>query len=120
MRTRAICKQYSELLADHAMRTQNLTVRLEKELLKKIEDEAKRQKTDKSTVTRRLIALGIEQTQKAEALEAYRSGRCTIWKASEKAGISLREMIELLRAEKIPLRLSPDDVDRAWREALAE
>ena len=98
-------------------KTQNLTVRLERELIQKIEVEAKQEKTDKSTVARKLIAMGIEQTQKARALEEYRRGMCTIWKASEKAGIPLREMIELLGREKIPLHISPEDVDQAWREA---
>jgi predicted HTH domain antitoxin len=102
------------------MRTQNLTVRIERELLKKIEEEAQYEKTDKSTVARKLIAAGIEQTQKARALEEYRKGKCTIWKASEKAGVPLREMIELLRRERIPLHISAEDVDEAWREAVEE
>lgn len=101
-------------------KTQNLTVRLDEELVRKIEEEAQREKTDKSAVARKLITVGIEQTLKAHALEDYRRGRCTIWKASEKAGIPLREMMELLRREKIPLHLSPEDVDQAWREALEE
>jgi len=101
-------------------KTQNLTVRLEKEIIKKIEEEAQHEKTDKSKVARKLIAAGIQQIQKARALEEYRRGRCTIWKASEKAGIPLREMIELLRHEKIPLHLSPEDVDQAWREAIGK
>lgn len=101
-------------------KAQNLTVRLEKELVKKIEEEAREEKTDKSTVARKLITLGIEQTRRARALDEYRKGRCTIWKASEKAGVPLREMIETLRRERIPLHLSPEDVERAWREALAE
>lgn len=99
-------------------KTQNLTVRLEKELIKRIEEEAQLEKTDISTVARKLIAVGIEQTQKARALEEYRKGACTILKASEKAGIPLREMIELLRREKIPLHISAEDVDEAWREAV--
>jgi predicted HTH domain antitoxin len=106
------------LAAPIMTKTQNLTVRLEKELIKKIEEEAQHEKTDKSTVARKLIAVGIEQTQKARALEEYRRGGCTIWKASEKAGIPLREMIELLRREKIPLHISTEDVDEAWREAV--
>jgi predicted HTH domain antitoxin len=101
-------------------KTQNLTVRLEKELVRKIEEEAQHEKTDKSTVARKLIAVGIEQTRRARALEEYRKGGCTIWKASEKAGIPLREMIELLRLEKIPLHISPEDIDEAWREAVEE
>jgi predicted HTH domain antitoxin len=101
-------------------KTQNLTVRLERELIKKIEEEAQHEKTDKSTVARRLLASAIDQAQKARALEEYRKGKCTIWKASEKAGIPLREMIELLRQEKIPLHISVEDVDEAWREAVEE
>ncbi len=99
-------------------KTQNLTVRLDKALIKEIEEEAQQEKTDKSTITRRLIALGIEQARRARAIEDYRKGRCTVWKASERAGLSLREMMEVLRGEKIPLHLSPEDADQAWREAL--
>ena len=106
------------LAVSNMARTQNLTVRLGKELIKKIEEEAVHEKTDKSTVARKLIAVGIEQAQKARALEEYRRGGCTIWKASEKAGIPLREMIELLRREKIPLHISTEDIDEAWREAV--
>jgi predicted HTH domain antitoxin len=101
-------------------KTQNLTVRLDKALIKQIEEEAQHEKTDKSTVARKLIALGIEQTRRARAIEDYRKGRCTVWKASEKAGVSLREMMELLRGEKILLHLSPEDADQAWREALGK
>ena len=101
-------------------KTQNLTVRLDKALIKQIEEEAEQEKTDKSTITRRLIALGIEQARRARAIEDYRKGRCTVWKASERAGLSLREMMELLRGEKIPLHLSPEDADQAWREALGK
>lgn len=101
-------------------KTQNLTVRLEKALIKQIEEEAQEEKTDKSTVARRLIALGIKQARMARAVEDYRKGRCTVWKASERAGVSLREMMELLRGEKIPLHLSPEDADQAWREALGK
>jgi predicted HTH domain antitoxin len=100
------------------IKTQNLTVRLEKELVREIEQEALQEKTDKSTVTRKLIALGMEQTRKARALEEYRKGRCTIWRAAMKAEIPLREMIELIRREKIPLHISTEDVDEAWREAV--
>ncbi len=101
-------------------KSQNLTVRLEKELINKIEEEARQEKTDKSTVARKLIAIGIKQAQKARALEEYRRGECTIWKASLKAGIPLREMLELIRREKIPVHISTEDVDEAWREAVEE
>ena len=101
-------------------KTRNLTVRLERELITKIEEEARQEKTDKSTMARRLIAMGIQEIRKTRALEDYRKGRCTIWKASAEAGISLREMMDLVCIERIPLHLSPEDVDQAWREAFGE
>ena len=101
-------------------RSRNLTVRLEKELIKEIEEEAMEEKTDKSTVARKLITVGIQHARKTRALEDYRKGKCTIWQASFKAGIPLREMIELLREEKIPLHISLEDVEEAWREAVGE
>jgi len=44
------------LAVSNMAKTQNLTVRLGKELIKKIEEEAQHEKTDKSTVARKLIA----------------------------------------------------------------
>jgi len=101
-------------------RTRNLTVRLDSELIRRLEEEAHMESTDKSAVARKLIAVGIQEARKARALEAYRRGSCTLWKASSMAGISLREMLELIRLERVPIHLSPDDIDQAWREAFEE
>lgn len=101
-------------------RTRNLTVRLDRDLIRKIEEEAEKESTDKSSIARKLIAVGIRETRRARALEEYRKGKCTLWRAASMAGISLREMLDLIRLERIPLHLSPDDVDQAWREAFGE
>jgi predicted HTH domain antitoxin len=92
-------------------------VRLDKVLIRQIEEEARQEKTDKSKVARKLVAIGIEQARRSRAIEDYRKGKCAVWKASEKAGVSLREMMELLRREEIPLHLSAEDAEQAWREA---
>lgn len=55
-------------------KAQNLTVRLERDLIKKIEEEARHEKTDKSTLARKLIASGIEEARKARALEEFAIG----------------------------------------------
>lgn len=67
-------------------KTRNLPVRLEKELIDKIEEEAEHEKTDKSTVIRKLIAPGIQenaentrtrriQKRQNHNLEGFRQGR---------------------------------------------
>ena len=101
-------------------KTRNLTVRIDEETYQEIEKTADIENLDKSTVTRRLLEIGIRETKKKRALEMYREGSCTLLKAAEIAGMSLREMINLIEKEHVPLRITPDDVDLAWRKAFEQ
>jgi len=98
----------------------NLTVRVEEETFKDIEKLTKLEKCNKSTITRRLLAMGLRETKKKHAISLYRRGRCTLWKAAQTAEVSLREMMEILKEEKIPVHLSPEDVNEAWGKAFEE
>ncbi len=98
----------------------NLTFRVDEETYKEIEETADRENMDKSTVARRLLKAGIEQARKRRAIKQYREGRWSLWKAAGEAGISLREMMELLVEERITLNITPEDVEEAWREAFEE
>jgi len=95
----------------------NLTVRVDEATFRDIEEAAKLENTDRSTVARGLLKIGIMETRKSRALEMYRSGKCTIWRAAQSADVPLREMMELAEEKKIPLHITPEDVDEAWREA---
>jgi len=98
----------------------NITVRIDEETYKAIEELTRVEKTDRSTVARKLIARGLEHLRRERALKLYREGKCTLWKASEMAGVPLREMIDLAKSEKIPIHFSAEDVDEAWRAAFEE
>jgi predicted HTH domain antitoxin len=98
----------------------NLTVRVDEETLREIEKAAEADKVDRSTVARDLLRIGMRESRKKRALELYRSGRCTLWKAAQLADIPLREMIELAEQDRIPMHITPEDVDEAWREAFEE
>jgi hypothetical protein len=95
----------------------NLTVRVDEATFRDIEEAAELENVDRSTVARGLLKIGIMETRKSRALEMYRNGKCTIWRAAQSADIPLREMMELAEEEKIPLHITPEDVDEAWREA---
>lgn len=101
-------------------KTRNLTVRLDEDTFREIERVAELDKSDKSTVARRLLAIGIREAKKDHALNMYRDGKCTLWKAAQSAGVPLREMMELAEEKRIPLHVLPEDVDEAWREAFKE
>jgi predicted HTH domain antitoxin len=96
----------------------NLTVRIDEETYEEIELTASRENVDKSTVARRLLKTGIQEARKKRSLEMYREGRWSLWKAASMAGIPLREMMDLLAENRIPLNITPEDVDEAWREAI--
>lgn len=101
-------------------KTRNLTVRVEEELYKEIEETADRENVDKSTIARGLLETGIKESRKKRGLELYRGGSCTLWKAAKVAGVSLREMIDLVVEARIPMHISSDDVEEAWREAVEQ
>lgn len=98
-------------------KTRNLTVRVDEETYREIEENAEKENVDKSTIARGLLKMGLREKKKTQAVESYRKGSSTLWKAAEMAGLNLREMMMLLGEERIPLHITPDDVDEAWREA---
>jgi predicted HTH domain antitoxin len=95
----------------------NLTVRIDEATFRDIEETAESENADRSAVARAFLKIGAAETRKRRALEMYRGGKCTLWKAAELAGIPLREMMELAEEDRIPLHISPQDVDEAWRLA---
>lgn len=107
-----------DVMASDKMR--NLTVRVDEETYRGIEDAAQREKVDRSTATRLLLKKGIIEDRKRRALELYRLGKCTIWKGAELAGLNIREMMDLAREDKLPVHITPEDVEEAWREAIGE
>jgi predicted HTH domain antitoxin len=103
--------------------TVTLTTRATEELAKRIEELAKREKVDKSTMIRRLLSDAVEAKSREEALRQYREGKVSLWKAAKMAGVSLWEMIDLITKEGIHLDYGPEelreDLKPARRKALA-
>ncbi len=98
-------------------KTRNLTVRVDEDIYREIEETADLENVDKSTVARGLLETGIKEAKKRRGIEQYRAGSTTLWKAAEVAGVSLREMMNLIVEARIPMHITPDDVELAWREA---
>lgn len=68
------------------------TVRVSKHLLKAIRRRAKAEDVDESTAIRQLIAIGA----KNYAVDMYKAGKITLNDTSDLAGITIREMIDLV------------------------
>jgi predicted HTH domain antitoxin len=89
-----------------------LTTRASKELARKIEELAKKEQVDKSTIIRKLLKEAVERKSLEDAIEQYKKGKLSLWKAARNAGVSLWEMIDVLAKEGVYF-----DYDR---EALGE
>ncbi len=77
--------------------------------LKKVEEA---EHIDRSTALRRLLYAGIREWKMQYAANRYRENTITLARAAEEAGASLREMIEYLRQQKIPLQYDMEDFER--------
>jgi len=97
-----------------------VTARLSPKTLEEIEEIAKREKIDRSELIRRLLDSALNQRRIDEAIEAYRKGRITLWKASEIAGVTLREMMEIASERKVLIPYTLKDLERDMEYARRE
>jgi len=89
-----------------------VTARLPKEMIREVERLAEKMKVDRSELIRRLLDSALREKRLEDAVQAYRDGRVTLWKAAETAGISLREMMDTVRERKIPVSYTLEDLRR--------
>lgn len=74
----------------------SMGIRLPKELLEIIEEKAKEDNTDKSTVIRQMLATAIKEYQKEKATQLYKKGKITITAAAKMANLTIHEIIDYL------------------------
>jgi len=79
--------------------TVSVGVRLTKELLDFIDDQARKEKVDRSVVVRKFIEKGIAAHKKEKAAELYVGGKISISGAAELANLTIPEMVEYLVAK---------------------
>lgn len=94
------------------MSLEAVTTRLPREMLREVEKLAEEEKVDRSELIRRLLDSALRQKKTEEALESYREGKVTLWKAAEMASVSLRQMMELAKVKQIPVPYTLDDLRR--------
>ena len=81
--------------------TEVLSVKVDKEKLRELEEVAQEEHSDRSTAARRLLDMGMKEWKVNKAVEMFRKGKFSIWRAAAKAGVSLREFIEIVDERKV-------------------
>lgn len=100
--------------------TEIISTRVPEDMAKDIEEIEKEEKADRATVVRKLLAKAIADRKLERALALYSSGKVTLWKASKIAGLSLWEMMEIVRQRKISFQYSYEDFREDFEKALKE
>ncbi|MEM2130814.1 MAG: UPF0175 family protein [Candidatus Bathyarchaeia archaeon] len=97
-----------------------LAVRIPDKIEKEILEVVERAKSDKATVVRNLLELGIAEWRKQTALELLRDGKVTFAKAAEVAKLSLWEFADLVKQRNVEwVRFTPEEIEKEFNEASA-
>ena len=93
-----------------------VSARVRRSQAEEVERLAAEKGVDKSEVLRELLTMALHEQRIKEALEQVRMGKSTVWKVAEVAGVTYREMLELLRSNNIPFPLSKEELQREAEE----
>ena len=79
----------------------SISLRLDDEVLRKIDELSSREGKDRSSLIRELLDLGIKMRDIDDAVERYSNGNATAWRAAQLAGVSLWNFLEILDSKGI-------------------
>jgi len=88
-----------------------VATRISSELEEEIISFMREEGLDKSTAIRRILEIGVNEWKKRRAIELYRTEKITLWKASQIAGLSIREMLEELNRLRIVTHVTARDLE---------
>ncbi len=92
--------------------TSIVTLRLSKRNLNRVQAVQKLEKVDRSTLLKEFIEDGLRE----RVLRFYKKGKLTQRCAAELLGITLREFLELLEAEGIPINWDSNSIKHYMEE----
>jgi len=98
------------------MRT--ISVRLPEKYIEEIEEACKLEGMDKGAMLRKLIDVALKEYRIKRALEQYREGKTSLWKAASMAKITYREALVELKKRNIPFQYEREDLEMDIRWAL--
>jgi predicted HTH domain antitoxin len=92
--------------------SENISLRLPREVIERLDDLAKKERKDRSTLIREMLDNGIREKSIDQAVELYRRAEVTGWKAAKLAGISLRRFYDELEARGVLIQYTEEDLEQ--------
>lgn len=96
-----------------------ISLRLSREIVRKLGELAEREGKDRSALIREILERGVEEKDLDHAVELYRRGQVTGWRASQLARVSLWSFYKTLGERGILIQYSEQDLEKDLR-ALTE
>jgi predicted HTH domain antitoxin len=91
--------------------SETICLRLSKETAKKLRELADKEEKDRSTLIREMIEQGIKEKNMEYAIDLYRKGQATGWKAAQIAGVSLWSFYKILGEKGILIQYSEQNLE---------
>jgi predicted HTH domain antitoxin len=91
--------------------SETLSLRIPKETAKKLRELANKERKDRSTLIREILEQGVKEKDIENAIELYKKGQVTGWKAAQLAGISLWNFYKILGERGVLLQYSKEDLE---------
>lgn len=94
------------------MKTMRLSIRLDTEEVRVLDEVAGREGLDRSAMLKRFLRRGYAEYRQEEACAAYRRGEVSLSRAAEMAGVPVHEFLARLPDTGLQRNLTPDELRR--------
>ncbi|MBM4401172.1 MAG: UPF0175 family protein [Crenarchaeota archaeon] len=91
--------------------SETISLRLPRETIKKLGELADKERKDRSSLIREILERGVKEKNLDHAVELYRRGQVTGWKASQMSGISLWNFYKVLAERGVLIQYSEHDLE---------
>jgi len=91
--------------------SETISLRLPRETVKKLREIADKEGKDRSALIRELLEHGVKEKSLEQAIELYRTGQVTGWKAAQLAGVSLWNFYRALGEKGVLIQYSERDLE---------
>jgi predicted HTH domain antitoxin len=89
-----------------------ISTRIPDDIEKELKWYAKKEKLGKTIALRKILEKGLHEIKLEHALDSYKKGKVTLMKAAELAGLSLWEILDIIREKRIPMHYALEDVEK--------
>ena len=79
--------------------------------MKKLREIADKEGKDRSTLIREMLEYGVKEKGLAQAVDLYRTGQVTGWRAAQLAGVSLWNFYRILGEKGVLIQYSEHDLE---------